>query len=34
MLYVREYIPPKLLSIENQPIEGFYMEINLKKKKW
>ena len=34
MLYVREDIPSKLLSIENQPIEGFHMEINLRKKKW
>ena len=33
MLYVREEIPSKLLSIENQPIEGFYVEINLRKKK-
>ena len=33
MLYVREDIPSKLLSIENQPIEGFYVEINLRKKK-
>ena len=34
MLYVREEIPSKLLSIENQPIEGFYVEIKLRKKKW
>ena len=34
MLYVRENIPSKLLSIENQPIEGFYTKINLRKKKW
>ena len=34
MLYLREDIPSKLLSIENQPIEGFYVEINLSKKKW
>ena len=34
MLYVREDIPSKLLSIKNQPIEGFYKEINLRKKKW
>ena len=34
MLYVREDIPSKLLSVENQPIEGFYVEINLRKKKW
>ena len=34
MLYVREDIPSKLLSAENQLIEGFYIEINLRKKKW
>ena len=34
ILYVREDIPSKLLSIENQPIESFYIEINLRKKKW
>ena len=34
MLYVREDIPSKLLLIDNQPIEGFYIEINLRKKKW
>ena len=34
MLYVREDIPSKLLSIENQPTEGFLKEINLRKKKW
>ena len=33
-LYVREDIPSKLLSIENQPIEGFYIETNLRGKKW
>ena len=30
VLYVREHIPSKLLSIENQPVEGFYIEINLR----
>ena len=34
MLYVRKDIPSKLLSIENQPIDGFYIKINLRKKKW
>ena len=36
MLYVREDIPipSKLLLIDNQPMEGFYIEINLRKKKW
>ena len=32
MLYVREDIPSKLLLIDNQPIEGFYIETNLRKK--
>ena len=31
---MREDIPSKLLLINNQPIEGFYIEINLRKKKW
>ena len=34
MLFVREDIPSKLLLRENAPIEGFYFEINLRKKKW
>ena len=34
MLYVRADIPSKLLSIESLPMEGFYVEINLQKKKW
>ena len=34
MQYVREDIPSKLLSIENQPIEGSCTEINLRKKEW
>ena len=34
LLYIRENIPSKLLSI-NKNIEGFFVEINLsKKKKW
>ena len=32
MLYVREDKPSKLLSIESQPIEGFHIEIHLRKK--
>ena len=31
---MREYIPSKLLLTENAPIEGFYIAINLRKKKW
>ena len=34
MLYVRADIPSKLLFTELLPIEGFYVEINLQKKKW
>ena len=34
MLFVKEDIPCKLLSIENHPMEGFYVEINLRKTKW
>ena len=34
MLYVREDMPSKLLSIETQPIDGFYVETNLMKRKW
>ena len=34
MLFVREDIPSKLLLIDNQAIEGFYFETNLRKKKW
>ena len=34
LLFVREDIPSKLLLTVNAPIEGFYTEINLRKKKW
>ena len=34
MLYVREDIPSKHLGVEMSPTEGFYVEINLRKKKW
>ena len=34
MLFVREDIPCKLLSVENHPIKGFYVGINLQKTKW
>ena len=34
MLYVREDITAKLLSIENQLIEEYYIELNLRKTKW
>ena len=34
MLYVREDIPSKLLAVGMSPAEGFYLEIDLRKKKW
>ena len=34
MLFVREDIPSKLLSVENSPTEAFFVEINLRKEKW
>ena len=34
LLYIREDIPTKVLSFETPPIECFYVEINLHKKKW
>ena len=32
MLYVGEDIPSKFLGVETSPTEGFYVEINFKKK--
>ena len=34
LFYAREDIPVKLLSVENLPTECFYIEINLRKRKW
>ena len=34
ILYVRADIPSKLLSTESLPMEDFYVEINVQKKKW
>ena len=34
MLFVRQDIPSKLLPVENSPTETFFVEINLRKKKW
>ena len=34
MLFVKEDIPCKLLSLENKPMESFYVEINLRKTRW
>ena len=33
LLYLREDIPSKLLSIEKNGIEGFYVEVSLKAKR-
>ena len=30
ILFVREDIPCKLLSVENHPMEGFYVEVDLR----
>ena len=34
MLFVREDIPSNLLTIEEKPIESFYVELNLRNSKW
>ena len=35
LLYIREYILSKLLLVKENPIEGFFVEINLRnEKKW
>ena len=34
LMFIREDIPSKLLLVENNPVEGFYVEINLHKNKW
>ena len=34
MLFVREDIPCKVFFVENHPMEGFYVGINLRKIKW
>ena len=34
MLYVKADIPSEILSTELLPMEGFYVQINLQKKKW
>ena len=34
MLFVREEIPSNLLVIKNKPIEGFYVQLNLRNDKW
>ena len=34
MLFVRNDIPSKMISIENLPTEGFLIKLNLRKKRW
>ena len=34
MLFVRNDIPSKIISIEKLPIESFLIELHLRKKKW
>ena len=34
LFYIREDIPAKLLSVEDMPTECFFVDINLRKKKW
>ena len=34
LLYVREGIPPNLITVDINPIETFYVELNLRKNKW
>ena len=33
MLFVRKDIPRKILSLENKPVTGFYVKINLRENK-
>ena len=34
MLFAREDIPSKLVSVANSPTEALFVRINLRKKKW
>ena len=34
MLYIRNYIPAKVVSTDDMPIESFYVVLNFRKKKW
>ena len=34
LLYVRDDIPSKFIPMKNSTIEGFFIELNLRKKKW
>ena len=34
LLYVRDDIPSKSIPVKKSTIEGFFIELNLRKKKW
>ena len=34
LVYVREDVSSKLISVNFQNLEGFFLEMNLRKKKW
>ena len=34
LIYVRDDIPSKFIPMKNSTIEGFFIELNLRKKKW
>ena len=34
MVFIREDIPAKILSVDTKPIEGLYIELNFHKRKW
>ena len=34
LMFVRDYIPCKLIPMRNSTIEGFFIELKLRKKNW
>ena len=34
VVYVRDDVPSKFIPMKNSTIEGFFIELNLRKKKW
>ena len=34
VLFIRNDIPAKVVSIDDRPIGSFYVELNFRKKKW
>ena len=34
LLFVREDIPARIISVEKTPIENFFVELDLRKKNW